>query len=78
MSRVEARVNQIIADQLGLGEEEISLESSLSTDLGADSLDLVELLLAFEEEFEIEITDDEAAKFKTVGDVVDLLSNRVQ
>lgn len=78
MTRVKTSVCQIIADQLGLDEEEVGLDSSLSTDLGADSLDLVELVLAFEEEFETEITDENMGGFKTVGDVVNFLSDRVQ
>ena len=77
-SRVESRVRQIIADQLGLSEDEVALDSTIAGDLGADSLDLVELLLAFEEEFEVEIGDEDASYFKTVKDVVDYFSTKVQ
>lgn len=67
---VEAKIKSIIADQLGVGEDEIKPESSFIEDLGADSLDIVELVMAMEEEFEVEIPDDEAENIKTVGDAV--------
>ncbi len=67
---IEAKIKSIIADQLGVGEEEIKPESNFIEDLGADSLDIVELVLAMEEEFEIEIPDEEAENIKTVGDAV--------
>lgn len=66
----EAKIKSIIADQLGIGEDEIKTESSFVEDLGADSLDIVELVMAMEEEFEIEIPDDDSANIKTVGDAV--------
>ena len=59
-TNIEAKVKSIIADQLGVGEDEIKLESSFIEDLGADSLDIVELVMAMEEEFEVEIPDEEA------------------
>ncbi|CAM3725171.1 acyl carrier protein [Corallococcus sp. ZKHCc1 1396] len=67
---VEAKIKSIIADQLGVGEDEIKPESSFIEDLGADSLDIVELVMAMEEEFEVEIPDDEAENIKTVGDAI--------
>ena len=69
-SSIEAKVKSIIADQLGVGEDEIKPESSFIEDLGADSLDTVELVMAFEEEFGIEIPDDAAESIVTVGDAV--------
>ena len=67
---IEAKVKNIIVDQLGSSEDEIKLESSFIEDLGADSLDIVELVMAMEEEFEVEIPDEEAANIKTVGDAI--------
>jgi len=64
------KVKSIIADQLGIDEEEITTESSFIEDLGADSLDIVELIMSLEEEFEIEIPDEEAEKIRTVGEAV--------
>ncbi|MDD3225302.1 MAG: acyl carrier protein [Clostridium sp.] len=64
------KVKKIIADQLGLDANEIKIESSFVDDLGADSLDIVELIMALEEEFDIEFPDEDAEKVKTVGDVV--------
>lgn len=73
---VETKVREIIAEQLGLGVDDVAPEASLSGDLGADVLDLTELVMAFEEEFEVEIDDEDAEKLKTVGDVVQYLSRR--
>ncbi|MCP4499701.1 MAG: acyl carrier protein [Deltaproteobacteria bacterium] len=67
---MEARVKEIIADQLGLSEEEIKPEAKFIEDLGADSLDIVELIMAMEEAFETEIPDEEAEKIATVGDAI--------
>lgn len=64
------KVKSIIADQLGLEASEITMESSFVDDLGADSLDIVELIMALEEEFDIEFPDEDAEKVSTVGDVV--------
>ncbi|ERM92437.1 MAG: Acyl carrier protein [Caldanaerobacter subterraneus] len=72
------KVRNIIAEQLGIDPEEITMESSFIDDLGADSLDIVELIMALEEEFDIEIPDEDAEKIKTVGDVVEYLSNIVE
>ena len=66
MSTVEERVKKIVVEQLGVKEEEVSSESSFVDDLGADSLDTVELVMALEEEFETEIPDEEAEKITTV------------
>ena len=66
MSDIEARVKKIVAEQLGANEADVKLESSFVDDLGADSLDTVELVMALEEEFECEIPDEEAEKITTV------------
>ncbi len=68
---IEARVRSIIADQLGLSEDDIKPESKFIEDLGADSLDIVELIMAMEEEFQTEIPDEEAEKIRTVGDAIE-------
>ncbi len=64
-----------VTEQLGIDAEEVTLESSFIEDLGADSLDIVELLMALEEEFDIEIPDEEAEKLVTVSDVVEYIKN---
>ena len=71
---IETKVKNIIADQLGVGEDEIKPESSFIEDLGADSLDIVELVMAMEEEFEVEIPDEEAENIKTVGDAINYIN----
>lgn len=71
---IESKVKSIIADQLGVGEEEIKPESSFIEDLGADSLDIVELVMAMEEEFEVEIPDEEAENIKTVVDAINYIN----
>jgi acyl carrier protein len=71
---IEQKVKNIIADQLGVGEEEIKPAASFIEDLGADSLDIVELVMAMEEEFEVEIPDDEAENIKTVQDAVNYVT----
>jgi acyl carrier protein len=68
------RIKKIIVDQLGIDESKITENSSFIDDLGADSLDIVELIMAFEEEFDIEIPDEDAEKMKTVGDAVKYLN----
>lgn len=68
---IETRVRSIIADQLGLAEDDIKPESKFIEDLGADSLDIVELIMAMEEEFQTEIPDEEAEKIRTVGDAIE-------
>ena len=70
------RIKEILVEQLGVSESEISAELSLSDDLGADSLDLVELVMAIEQEFDIEVTDEDAEKLKTVGDAVNFIKEK--
>ena len=67
------KVKKVIADQLGLDAEEITMDSSFVDDLGADSLDIVELIMALEEDFDIEIPDEDAEKIASVGDVVEYI-----
>jgi acyl carrier protein len=74
---VERRVIEIIVEQLGVSEEEVTLEASFIDDLGADSLDLVELIMALEEEFGLEISDEDAEKIQTVQDVVNYITEHV-
>ena len=74
---LEERVSQIIVEQLGIAAEEIKPEASFIDDLGADSLDIVELVMAMEEEFEIEISDDDAEKIQTIGDAFGYVKQRV-
>ena len=69
------KVRKIIVEQLGVEEEDIAMESSFIDDLGADSLDIVELIMALEEEFDLEIPDSEAEKITSVGDAVDYIKN---
>ncbi|MEG1545641.1 MAG: acyl carrier protein [Bacteroides sp.] len=70
MSEIESRVKAIIVDKLGVEESEVKIEASFTNDLGADSLDTVELIMEFEKEFGISIPDDQAEKITTVGDAV--------
>ncbi len=74
MAAVEERVKQIIVEQLGVDEGEVTANASFVDDLGADSLDTVELVMAFEEAFEIEIPDEQAEKIRTVKDAVDYIN----
>lgn len=67
------KVKSIIVEQLGVDEEEVTMEASFTDDLGADSLDIVELVMAFEEEFGIEIPDDDAEKISTVNNAVEYI-----
>ena len=73
-AKVEDKVKQIIVEQLGVDEGEVTPSASFVDDLGADSLDTVELVMAFEEAFDIEIPDDDAEKIKTVKDAVDYIA----
>ncbi|MGZ5477689.1 MAG: acyl carrier protein [Thermoanaerobaculia bacterium] len=75
---VEDRVKSIIVEQLGVDAEEVTSEASFVEDLGADSLDTVELIMAFEEEFGVEISDDEAEKIRKVRDAVDYVEKRAK
>ena len=70
MSDVATRVKKIIVDKLGVDEAEVTTEASFTNDLGADSLDTVELIMEFEKEFSISIPDDQAEKISTVGDAI--------
>jgi len=72
------KVKEIVVEQLGVDPEEVTMESSFIDDLGADSLDIVELIMALEEEFDLEIPDEEAEKFPTVGDVVDYIKEHTE
>jgi acyl carrier protein len=74
MSSIEDRVKQIVVEQLGVSEDEVSGDSSFVDDLGADSLDTVELVMALEEEFNCEIPDEEAEKITTVQQAVDYVN----
>ena len=76
MSSVEERVTKIVAEQLGVNEGEVTKASSFVNDLGADSLDTVELIMSFEEEFNIEIPESEQEKIRTVGDAVEYIDER--
>jgi acyl carrier protein len=74
MSDIEQRVKKIVAEQLSVNEAEIKKESSFNDDLGADSLDVVELVMALEEEFECEIPDEDAEKITTVQQAIDYVT----
>jgi acyl carrier protein len=74
MASAEEKVKQIIVEQLGVDEAEVTASASFQDDLGADSLDIVELVMAFEEAFDIEIPDEDAEKIKTVQDAVDYVN----
>ncbi len=78
MDSIEQRVKKIVAEQLGVNEADIKTESSFVDDLGADSLDTVELVMAFEEEFSIEIPDDAAEKIQTVGDAISFITSNAK
>ncbi|MBU01824.1 MAG: acyl carrier protein [Halieaceae bacterium] len=77
MSNIEDRVRKIVAEQLGVKEEEVKAEASFVDDLGADSLDTVELVMALEEEFETEIPDEDAEKITTVQLAIDYINNNL-
>jgi len=72
------RVKKIIAEQLGIDEEDITPDASFTDDLGADSLDLVELVMAFEDSFDIEIPDEDAENIKTVADAVNYIQSKIE
>jgi len=74
---VERKVIEIIVEQLGVSEDEVAMEASFIDDLGADSLDLVELIMAMEEEFSLEISDEDAEKIQTVQDVVNYINEHI-
>ena len=77
ISNIEARVRKIIIEQLGVKEEQVTNESSFVEDLGADSLDTVELVMALEEEFELEIPDEDAEKITTVQQAIDYIATHL-
>ena len=78
MSDIAARVKAIIVDKLGVDEKEVTTEASFTNDLGADSLDTVELIMEFEKEFNIAIPDDQAEKIGTVGEAVTYIENNTK
>jgi acyl carrier protein len=78
MAEIEARVKAIIVDKLGVDESEVTSTASFTNDLGADSLDTVELIMELEKEFGMSIPDDQAEKIATVQDAVDYISNNVK
>lgn len=71
------KIKKILADQLDVDENEMDLDTNIADDLGADSLDVVELLMAIEDEFDVEIPDDEIENIKTIGNVVDYIQNNM-
>ena len=75
MSDVKSKVVSIIVDKLGVEESEVTTEASFTNDLGADSLDTVELIMEFEKEFDIQIPDDKAEKITTVGDAISFIES---
>jgi acyl carrier protein len=78
MENIEQRVKKIVAEQLGVNEADVKNESSFVDDLGADSLDTVELVMALEEEFECEIPDEEAEKITNVQQAIDYVNNNLK
>ena len=78
MSNIEERVKKIVAEQLGVKEEEVTNEASFIDDLGADSLDTVELVMALEEEYECEIPDEQAEGITTVQQAIDYVNNNAE
>ena len=78
MSEIASRVKAIIVDKLGVEESEVTNEASFTNDLGADSLDTVELIMEFEKEFSISIPDDQAEKIGTVGDAISYIEANVK
>jgi acyl carrier protein len=75
-SATEKRVTEIICEQLGVSQEEVTLEASFIEDLGADSLDIVELVMALEEEYNTEISDEDVEKIRTVKDVISYIDSQ--
>ena len=78
MSSIQERVKKIVVEQLGVSEEEVTENASFVEDLGADSLDTVELVMALEEEFECEIPDEEAEKITTVKEAIDYINAHLE
>ena len=77
MSNVEEKVKALIVEELGVEREKLTSEASFMEDLGADSLDTVELVMAFEKEFDIDIPDEDAEKLRTVGDAMNYLHEKI-
>ena len=73
-----SKVKEIVVEQLGVDEEDVTPDASFIDDLGADSLDIVELIMAFEEEFDIEIPDEDAEKITTVGEAIEYIESKVE
>ncbi|GAB6933524.1 acyl carrier protein [Calditerricola satsumensis] len=78
MSDTFERVKRIIVDRLGVDESEVTMDASFKEDLGADSLDIVELVMELEDEFDMEISDEDAEKITTVGQAVEYINSRLQ
>jgi acyl carrier protein len=78
MAALEERVTEIIVGQLGISAEEVVPEASFIDDLGADSLDIVELVMAMEEEFDVEIPDEDAERIQTIGDAIAYLREKLE
>lgn len=78
MSDINSRVISIIVDKLGVAEDEVTAEANFTNDLGADSLDTVELIMEFEKEFNIAIPDDQAEKIQTVGDAISYIEGNAK
>lgn len=77
LATVLERVSKVIVDRLGVDESEVKLEASFREDLGADSLDVVELVMEFEDEFDMEISDEDAEKIATVGDAINYIESKI-
>ena len=77
LAEIETKVKKIVSDQMGVAEDEITRETSFVNDLNADSLDTVELVMEFEEEFELNIPDEEAEKIQTVGQAIDYIKQHL-
>ena len=77
MATVIERVSKVIVDRLGVDESEVKLEASFREDLGADSLDVVELVMELEDEFDMEISDEDAEKIATVGDAINYIESKI-
>ena len=77
MADIQAKVTEIIVDKLGVEEEDVKLDASFTNDLGADSLDTVEMIMEFEKEFDVTIPDEDAEKISTVGDAISYLKENV-
>lgn len=76
LETIEARVKEIVAEQLGISSDEVRSDSTFVDDLGADDLDFMEIVMAFEEEFEVDIDDEDAECFESVQDAIDSIASR--